>query len=261
MLLVLDIGNTQIFGGVIDKDQTLLTFRRTSRDSASSDEFGLFLKNALRENKIDPTAVKHIAISSVVPDINHTVASACIKYFNIRPLILDAGIKTGLKILVHNPKELGADRVANAVGAIQLYPNQNLVIFDFGTANTLCVVTKNKEYIGGLITPGIRLSMEVLEERTAKLPSVEIKVPEVLLGKNTVEQIQAGLYYSVLGMVKEIVTSLSQTTLAGQEFLVIGTGGFSRLFEQAGIFDVIESDLVLVGLKHIYHLNQEASPI
>ena len=258
MLLVLDIGNTQVFGGVIRDDQTILSFRRTSRDSASSDEYGLFLKNALRENKIDPGSIKHIVISSVVPDINHTVASACIKYFNLRPLMVDAGIKTGIKVLVHNPKELGADRVANAVGATHLYPNKNLMIFDFGTANTACLISKNKEYLGGLITPGLRLSMEVLEERTAKLPSVEIKVPDTAFGKNTIEQIQAGLYYSALGMVKEVVAEVRKTLFADQEFLVIGTGGFSRLFEHAGIFDVLESDLVLVGLKQIFHLNKEA---
>jgi type III pantothenate kinase len=257
MLLALDIGNTQLFGGVVYQNEILLRFRRTSRDAGSSDEYGLFLKNALRENNIDPADIKHIAISSVVPDLNHTIASACIKYFNLRPLILDAGVKTGLKILVHNPKELGADRVANAVGAIHLHPNQNLVIFDLGTANTVCLISKNKEYLGGLISPGLRLSMEVLEERTAKLPSVEIKVPETIFGKNTVEQIQAGLYYSVLGMVKEVVTEVHKNSFSGQDFRVIGTGGFSRLFEQSGIFDVIESDLVLVGLNHIFHLNPE----
>ncbi len=257
MLLVLDVGNTQLFGGVVHHDEILLRFRRTSRDTGSSDEYGLFLKNALRENQIDPTEIKHIVISSVVPDLNHTIASACIKYFNLRPLILDAGVKTGLKILVHNPKELGADRVANAVGAIRLHPDQNLVIFDLGTANTVCLISKNKEYLGGLISPGLRLSMEVLEERTAKLPSVEIKVPDTVFGKNTVEQIQAGLYYSVLGMVKEVVAEVRKNSFSGQDFLVIGTGGFSRIFEQAGIFDVIESDLVLEGLSHIFQLNQE----
>ncbi len=256
MLLALDIGNTQIFGGVFDGDKILLRFRKTSKDAASSDEYGLFLKNALRENGIDPSHIRHIAMSSVVPDVNHTVASACIKYFNLRPLILEAGVKTGLKILVHNPQELGADRVANAVGALELYPNRDIVIFDFGTANTACVLSSKKEYLGGLITPGMRLAMEVLEERTAKLPSVEIKVPTTILGKNTVEQIQAGLFYSVTGMVKEVVSALRESVFQGQAFLVVGTGGFSRVFESAGIFDVMEPDLVLIGLKKIFHLNQ-----
>lgn len=257
MLLALDIGNTQVFGGVFDGDKILLKFRRTSRDQGSSDEYGLFLKNSLRENGIKPEAIKHIMLSSVVPDVNHTIASACIKYFGIRPLILEAGVKTGLKILVHNPQELGADRVANAVGALELYKNQNLVVFDFGTANTACILSKNKEYLGGLITPGIRLSMEVLEERTAKLPTVEIKVPQTMLGKNTIEQIQAGLYYPVLGMVKEVVKEAIDV-FQGDQPLVIGTGGFSRMFEKSGIFDVIESDLVLLGLRRIFMLNSES---
>jgi type III pantothenate kinase len=260
MLLVLDVGNTQLFGGAVQGDHILLRFRRTSRDTGSSDEYGLFLKNALRENNINPADIQHVVISSVVPDLNHTIASACIKYFNLRPLILDAGVKTGLKIMVHNPKELGADRVANAVGAMHLHPNQNLLIFDLGTANTACLISKNKEYLGGLISPGLRLSMEVLEERTAKLPSVEIKMPDTVFGKNTIEQIQAGLYYSTLGMVKEVVAAARKNSFSGQDFLVIGTGGFSRLFEHAGIFDIMESDLVLVGLKHIFQLNQDTLP-
>lgn len=257
MLLALDVGNTQVFGGVFNADRILLKFRRTSRDQGSSDEYGLFLKNTLRENGIDPQAIEHIVMSSVVPDVNHTIASACIKYFGLRPLILEAGVKTGLKILVHNPQELGADRVANAVGALELYQNRNLVIFDFGTANTACIISKNKEYLGGLITPGIRLSMEVLEQRTAKLPIVEIKVPTTMLGKNTIEQIQAGLYYPVVGMVREIVKE-ALTIFQGEQPLIIGTGGFSRLFENANIFDVIESDLVLIGLKRIFTLNKTA---
>lgn len=256
MLLALDVGNTQVFGGVFEADHIHLRFRRTSRDKASSDEHGLFLKQSLRENGIDPESIKYIAISSVVPDVNHTIASACIKYFGIRPLILEAGVKTGLKILVHNPQELGADRVANAVGALELHENKNLVIFDFGTANTACIVSKNKEYLGGLITPGVRLGMEVLEQRTAKLPIVEIKVPETMLGKNTIEQIQAGLYYPVVGMVKEIVQEAMQV-FKGEKPFIIGTGGFSKLFEHAGIFDIIEPDLVLVGLKRIFYLNKE----
>lgn len=256
MLLALDVGNTQVFGGIFEADQIHLKFRRTSRDKASSDEYGLFLKQTIRENGIDPDSIQHIVISSVVPDVNHTIASACIKYFGLRPLILEAGVKTGLKILVHNPQELGADRVANAVGASELYHNKNLVIFDFGTANTACIISKNKEYLGGLITPGVRLSMEVLEQRTAKLPIVEIKIPDSMLGKTTIEQIQAGLYYPVAGMVKEVVQEATQI-FKGEAPFVIGTGGFSKLFENAGIFNVVEPDLVLVGLKKIFHLNKD----
>jgi type III pantothenate kinase len=256
MLLVLDIGNTQIFGAVFADDKIILRFRKSSRDQASSDEYGLFLKATLRENGIEPQKIKNIMMSSVVPDLNHSVASACIKYFNLRPLILEPGIKTGLKILVHNPGELGADRVANAVGASLRYPNKNLIIFDLGTASTGCVINKNKEYLGGLITPGMRLMMEVLEQKTAKLPTVEIRVPTVMVGKNTVEQIQAGLYYSTLGMVREFIKKVASEEFKGQDFIVLGTGGFARVFEGAKLFDVFEPDLILYGLRHIFELNE-----
>lgn len=259
MLLALDVGNTQIFCGVFLEKKILLTFRLTSKASVSSDEHGLFLKTCLRENGIDPASIANIVMSSVVPDLNHTLASACIKYFNLRPLILQTGVQTGLHIQVPSPQELGSDRIAAAVGALKLYPNQNLLIFDCGTANTACVISAKKEYLGGLITPGMRLSMEVLEERTAKLPAVEIKRPDTILGTNTVEQIQAGLYYSVMGMMREFIAEIQKTTLHQQDFIVIGTGGFARLFEKAGIFDFFEPDLILLGLHEIFHLNQDKS--
>lgn len=258
MLLVLDVGNTQVFGAVFQNDKITLRFRKSSRDQASSDEYGLFLKATLRENGIEPAKIKNIIMSSVVPDLNHSIGSACIKYFDIRPLVLEPGVKTGLKILIQNPAELGADRVANAVGATLLYPDKNVIIFDFGTANTACVVTKNKEYIGGVIAPGQRLMMEVLEQKTAKLPTVEIRRPNVFLGKNTIEQIQAGLYYSTLGLAREFVAWCKAHELKGQDFMVIGTGGFARLFENAGLFDIFEPDLVLYGLWHIFAMNQKS---
>ncbi|MDF2940462.1 MAG: pantothenate kinase [Gammaproteobacteria bacterium] len=255
MLLCLDIGNTQVYAGLFEGNKILLRFRRTSKDQASSDEYGIFLRTALRENGFDPAAVKHIVMSSVVPEINHSVASACIKYFNVRPMIMDQSVKTGLKVCIDTPDELGGDLLANAVGAVHLYPNQNLVVFDFGTANTGCVINAKGEYLGGVITPGLRLSMAALEQQTAQLPTVEIKVPEVIVGKNTPQYIQSGLFYSALGMVKEVVNHVKQKEFMGQKVLVVGTGGFSRLFEKAGIFDVIEPDLVLIGLQQVYKMN------
>lgn len=188
--------------------------------------------------------------------MNHSLASACIKYFNIRPMIVDNSVKHGLKICLDTPTELGADLVANAVGATHLYSNQNLVVFDFGTANTGCLINAKREYLGGLISPGLSLSMLTLEQQTAQLPTVELRVPDVVVGKNTPQYIQAGLYYSALGMAKELVNHAKQHEFKGQKVLVIGTGGFSRLFEKAGIFDVIEPDLVLIGLQQVYRLNQ-----
>lgn len=255
MLLCLDVGNTQVYAGLFENDKILCRFRRTSKDQASSDEYGIFLRTALRENGFNPALIKHIVMSSVVPEINHSLASACIKYFNVRPMIVDNAARHGLTICLDTPTELGADLVANAVGATHLYPNQNLVIFDFGTANTACVINAKKEYLGGLITPGLRLSMLALEQQTAQLPTVELKVPEVMVGKNTPQYIQAGLYYSALGMAKEFLKQVRENEFKGQKMRAIGTGGFSRLFEKAGIFDALEPDLVLIGLQQVYRLN------
>lgn len=248
MLLAIDIGNTQLFAGLFINDELVLKFRQSSRGRMSSDEYGLFLRNILRENGYDPDDVNDIVISSVVPDLQYSINSACLKYFNQSPLILKAGVKTGLKIQVHNPQEVGADRIANAIAGEYLYPNTNKLIVDFGTATTFCVVTDKAEWRGGLIVPGLRLSMEALESNTAKLPKVEITKPEVIVGRNTIENIQSGLYYSALGMTREVITRVRDEYFNGEPMMVIGTGGFSYLFDDEKLFDVVEPDLVLVGL-------------
>lgn len=175
MILALDVGNSQIFGGVYEKDQLKFRFRKTSKTGASSDEIGIFLRSVLRENGMDPSQVQNIAMCSVVPDVVHSMKNACKKYFNINPFVLQAGVKTGLKINYRNPLEVGADRIANAISATHLYPQKNLLIVDLGTATTFCAVSKNKDYLGGSIAAGMRLQMEALESQTAKLPSVEAK--------------------------------------------------------------------------------------
>jgi type III pantothenate kinase len=255
MILCLDVGNSQIFGGVFKKEEISLKFRKNSKGGASSDEIGLFLRQVLKENGIDPSKISSIALCSVVPDVIHSLKNACRKYFDLNPFILQAGVKTGLRVTYHNPTEVGADRIANAVGATQLYSNQNMIIIDLGTATTFCAITSNKDYLGGVITPGLRISMEALEMKTAKLPSVEIISPQKTLGKSTIESIQSGLYYGHLGMMREIVTRLSQECFNGQKPLIIGTGGFAGLFEHTKFFDTIQSDLVLTGLQYALHLN------
>jgi len=256
MILCLDVGNSQIFGGVFKREKILLRFRKTSKGGASSDETGLFLRNVLRENNINPTDIREIALCSVVPDVVHSLKNACRKYFDINPFILQAGVKTGLRITYNNPTEVGADRIANAVGATQLYPNKDMIIIDLGTATTFCAVTNSKDYLGGVITPGLRISMEALESKTAKLPSVEIITPSKTLGKSTVESIQSGLYFAHLGTMREIVNRLTQECFDGKMPLIIGTGGFAGLFDEEKLFKVIQSDLVLIGLKNALNLNQ-----
>jgi type III pantothenate kinase len=248
MLLALDVGNSQIFGGVYDGDELKLTFRRTSSIRASSDEFGTFFRATLRENGVDPDGIDMAAICSVVPDAVHSLRNCFRKYFRFEPFLLQPGAKTGLKIRYRNPLEVGADKIANAIGAIARFPGRNLLIIDFGTATTLCAVSKDKEYLGGIITPGINTSMEALESRTARLPTVEIVRPSEVLGRSTVESIQSGLYYGTLATVRSLAASVSAERFAGAPPLIIGTGGFGRLFEDEDLFDEFVPELPLMGL-------------
>jgi type III pantothenate kinase len=172
MILALDVGNSQIFGGVFHNRELTIRFRKQSRLSTSSDELGLFLRSVLRENGGDPASVEQIAVCSVVPEIIYSLRSCCRKYFGLDPFILQAGAKTGLKIRYRNPLEVGPDRIANAIAATHLYPNSNVIIVDFGTATTFDAVSADRDFLGGIIVPGIRISMEALEKNTARLPNV-----------------------------------------------------------------------------------------
>ena len=255
MILTLDVGNSQIFGGVFVDSKIVLRFRRNSKSGASSDEIGVFLREVLRENDVDPKRVTQIALCTVVPEVLHSVKNACMKYFKLNPFVLQAGVKTGLKVLYKNPLEVGSDRIANAIAGTQIYPQQNLLIIDFGTATTYCAVNRDKEYLGGVITAGLGISMEALESRTSKLPSVQIvKAPECL-AKTTVDSIQSGLYFGTIGQVKEIRDRIAQEGFAGELPKVIGTGGFASLFKEAKIFDEESPDLVLHGLAIALKMN------
>ena len=258
MILTLDVGNTQIFGGITENEKLVLQFRRNSKGRSSSDEMGLFLRQVLRENNINPDNVRHIAICSVVPDIVHSLINCSKKYFNMSPFILQAGVKTGLKIKYRNPLEVGTDRIANSIGANHLFPNRNIVIIDFGTATTLCAVNADKAYLGGLIMPGLRLSMESLVTGTAKLPAVEIAEPASLLGRTTIESIQSGLYYGHLTSIREISKKIIAEYFNDpnqKKPIVVGTGGFARLFSEQGVFDAHLPELVHIGLKRALFLN------
>jgi len=254
--LCLDVGNSQIFAGVFRDDVLQYQFRKTTVHQTSSDELGVFFRGVLRENNLDPDEVQTIAICCVVPDLLYSLRACCQKYFGLEPLVLRPGIKTGLKILYRDPKEVGADRIADAVGAIKLFPDRNLIVADFGTATTVCAITKNQEFLGGNIIPGIRLSMEALEEKTAQLPPVEIITAKSAVGRSTVESIQNGLYWSNVGMIREIVARISEEAFAEEAPLVLGTGGFATLFARTRIFDHIVPDLILTGLMEVVRLNE-----
>lgn len=247
MILSLDVGNTQIYGGVFDGEKMLISFRKNSKSGSSSDEVGIFLRTVIKENGLDPKKIEKIVLCSVVPEVIYSLKGACQKYFGISPFILQAGVKTGLKIKYRNPLEVGADRIANAVAATQMHPQKNIVIVDLGTATTFCAVTADRDYLGGSIIAGLKLSMEALEAKTAKLPSVEIVSRTEALGLSTVESLQSGLYYGHLGAMREIINKISVECFKGEKPFVIGTGGFSSLFEKEKIFDLIAPDLVLKG--------------
>jgi type III pantothenate kinase len=181
--------------------------------------------------------------------MDYSLRSACVKYFNLEPFLLKAGKKTGLQIKYRNPLEVGSDRIANAIAATHLFPQQNLIIADFGTATTLCAISKNKEYLGGVILAGMRLSMEALEKKTAKLRPVEIVTPKTIIGRSTTESIQIGLYYSQLATVRALSQEIKAQYWPDEALLLIGTGGFAHLFSAGKIFDHILPDLVLHGLR------------
>jgi type III pantothenate kinase len=256
MLLVLDVGNSQIFGGVYDGEELRTTFRRTSSIRASSDEFGTFFRATLRENGVDPEQIDMAGICSVVPDAVHSLRNCFRKYFHFEPFLLQPGVKTGLKIRYRNPLEVGADKIANAMGAVSRFPDRNLLIVDFGTATTLCAVTREKEYLGGVITPGINISMAALESKTARLPAVEIIRPSEVLGRSMVESIQSGLYFGTLAAVRSLAASVTREHFAKEQPLIVGTGGFGRLFEEEDLFDNFVPELALIGLRRAVELSR-----
>lgn len=257
MMLCLDIGNSHIFGGVFEGEQPHLTFRKASKQGASSDEYGLFFRSVLRENGIDPLHITHIAMCSVVPEMVYAISASCRKYFDIVPFNLQAGVRTGLKIGYQNPHEVGADRIANAIAGVSLFPKQDLLIIDMGTATTLCAISKGQLYMGGVIVAGLRLSMHALDSGTSKLGAVEIVRTKQTLGRTTASSIQSGLFYGHLGALNEIINRVVEEEFAGQRPRVLATGGFASLFDGSGLFDTIVPDLVLRGLKRAADLNSD----
>ncbi len=254
MLLCLDVGNSHIYGGVFSGEDICLRFRHTSKVS-TSDEFGIFFKSVLRENQCDPANIKHIAICSVVPQLDYSLRAACIKYFSVEPFFLQAGVKTGLNIKYRNPVEVGADRIANAIAATHFYPKQHLIIIDFGTATTFCVVTGQKAYLGGAILPGVRLAVDALSNKTAKLPAVEIIKVDDAVGRSTIESIQSGVFYGALGACRELIQRIQHEAFAHEPVLVLATGGFASLFDKQALYDHHLPDLVLQGIRLAAEMN------
>lgn len=252
MLLCLDIGNTHILGGVFHDKKLLTRFRYATHLIGTSDQFGIFLINLLHAKKIEIKSISATAISSVVPSCDYTIKHTISSYLTSSIFLLQSGVKTGLNIKYKNPKEVGADKIANAIGAIHAFPNKNIIIVDMGTATTICAINKNHDYLGGTILPGIRLGMEALRSNTAKLMAVDIEEPTSCLGRTTHESIQAGLFYGNLGALKEVIYQFKTHIFSDEPVTIIGTGGFAQLYKDKALFDVLLPDLVLHGLYFAY---------
>ncbi|MEI7553134.1 MAG: type III pantothenate kinase [Verrucomicrobiota bacterium] len=260
MLLCLDVGNTQIHGGVFDGDVLCCQFRISTQPLGTTDELGIFFTAVLRENGLDPKAVTSVAICSVVPATLYSLRGAAEKYFHCEPFVLQAGVKTGLKVKYRNPLEVGADRIAGAIAAAHRHPGRDLIVVDCGTATTFDVVTAVGDYLGGIILPGLGVSAEALSSHTAKLPRVEIAEPQSALGRTTTESIQSGLFFGHVGAIQYLLVKLKLEVFPNSPPCIIGTGGFARMFEHESLFDEIVPELVLTGLKQAEALNRE-SPV
>ncbi|MDF2941205.1 MAG: coaX [Herbinix sp.] len=255
MLLVIDVGNTNITLGVFEDVNLKASFRLTTHTARTSDEYGLVICDLLKARNIGCEEIASVAIASVVPKIMHSLASGIIKYLGITPLIVGIGTKTGIKIPTPNPKEIGADRVVDAVAAFEIYGGPVLVI-DFGTAITYDLITADGSFIAGVTSPGLRISANALWTETAKLPEIEIALPDTILAKDTVTSMQAGLVFGCIGQTEYIVKRMLKE--AGIENCkVIATGGLGKIIADAtDVIEIYDSNLTLKGLKIINDKNK-----
>ena len=253
MLLTIDIGNTNIAIGIFQGNDLLYHWRLSTNKLKTSYEYGIDIYNLFFYSNILKENIKGIIISSVVPSLQDEFEKMCKNFFNINPVIVGPGIKTGISIKIENPKELGADRVVNAVAAFYKYKT-SCIIVDFGTATTFDYVSEKGEYQGGLIAPGLFISLSALAEKTSKLPFVDIHKPSKIVATNTVEAIQSGIYYGYIGLVKEIIKRIKEEKSITS--IVIATGGISNLIsKEIKEIDKIEPYLTLEGLKILYEKN------
>lgn len=255
LIFVFDVGNTNIVLGVYKGDELKYHWRVETHRNRTEDEFGMIIKSLFDHSGLLFSDIEGIIISSVVPPIMFALERMCHKYFHIKPLVVGPGIKTGLNIKYENPREVGADRIVNAVAAINEYGSP-LIIVDFGTATTYCYINEQSQYMGGAIAPGVNISTEALYSRAAKLPRIEIARPESVIGKNTVSAMQAGIVYGYVGQVEGIVKRMMDQSV--KKPTVIATGGLSALIAQEStIIDVVDPYLTLKGLQLIYKRNMD----
>lgn len=253
MLIAIDIGNTNITIGVYDQDKLIANYRLTTMFQRTSDEYGLILHSFLNSSSIEIKAIKAVIISSVVPKINHSFINSIKKYLHLEPILVGPGIKTGIDIKIDNPSSLGADRLVAAVAAHYTYGGSCIVV-DFGTATTFDIVSEKGEFYGAVIAPGIGISAEALSSKAAKLPEIEIKKPKKIIAKNTINSMQAGIFYGYIGLVEYIIKKIKEEY--GQDLKVISTGGLGRMISnETDYIDIYDADLLFKGLKIIYEKN------
>ena len=254
MLLAVDIGNSMVNLGVFDEDNLVANLRVSTDARRSSDEYGLMIRDLLALNGVDRATITDVCMCSVVPPLTGVFEELSETYFHVKSLSVTAGVRTGLQISYDNPRDVGADRIVDAVAAIKLY-GQPIIIVDFGTATVFDAISKDGVYLGGAIAPGINVAAEALFLNTSQLRRVELVAPKSAIGQNTSTALQAGLVLGYAGLVTGLVERFKSEL--GPESKVIGTGGLANIISQeADVFDAINQDLTLIGLRLIYNMNK-----
>ena len=251
MLLTIDVGNTNITLGVFDGETMVGTFRINTKISRTSDEYGVVIGELMELNHINRDGISDVIIASVVPALMHSLTSSIIKYFNVKPIIVEAGIKTGIRVATENPKQIGADRIVDAAAAYHLYGGPVLVL-DFGTATTYDMVDEKGAFVAGVTAPGIRISAKALWQDAAKLPEIEIKKPNNILAKETISSMQAGLVYGQIGQTEYIVKNMIRES-GYENIKVVATGGLGGMIaKETDCIDIYDPDLTLKGMRLIF---------
>ena len=256
MIFVIDIGNTNIKYGVYAGDKLVASFRVVSKKNSTADEYGIVVRDLLANAKISKSQIEGIIMSSVIPQLNYTIEHMCEQYLGIKPLMVGPGIKTGLNIKVDNPREVGGDRIVNSVAAFKKYGGEKPVIcIDFGTATTFNVISEKGEFMGGVISPGIKGSLDSLVNGTAKLPNIELNLPDKIIARDTVTNMQAGLLYGFAGLVEYICGKMKAEL--GRDAVVVVTGGLSEtIATETKCINIIDRTLTLEGLRILYEMNR-----
>jgi type III pantothenate kinase len=253
VLLTIDIGNTSIKLGVFEGNKIKTHWQLATDINRQADEYGVLLLTLLQNKNIEVSGIDGVVLCSVVPPLVSTFQQAIQKYFGILPMIVEAGVKTGVRICVENPRELGADRVVNAVAAHYLY-HEPAIVIDLGTATTFDVISKNGDYLGGVIAPGVSIASEALVRRTAVLPRIEFAEPKEVIGKNTISAMQSGIFFGYIGLIENIVKHIEQEL--AYKTMVVATGGYAQLIARIPVIEKVEPNLTLIGLQLIYERNK-----